>query len=68
MKTIALAAALALAIGTTAADARLQLSIGSGGSTFTCFDGELSCDQSGGANKHCSSVEHDRSARSCSSR
>ena len=42
------AAALALTIG--AADARLQLSIGVGASTFTCFDGELSCDVSGGAN------------------
>ena len=31
------------------AQARLQLSISSGGSTFTCFDGQLSCDQSGGA-------------------
>jgi PEP-CTERM motif len=50
MKTILLATALTLAIGTTAADARLQLSIGSGASTFACFDGELSCDQSGGAN------------------
>jgi hypothetical protein len=50
MKTIALAAALALAFGVAPAHARLQLSIGSGASTFTCFDGELSCDQSGGAN------------------
>jgi hypothetical protein len=32
------------------AHARLQLSINAGGTTFTCFDGELSCDQSGGAN------------------
>jgi hypothetical protein len=38
-----------LAVATPAA-ARLQLSISSGGSTFTCFDGQLSCDQSGGAN------------------
>jgi hypothetical protein len=36
--------------GATPAVARLQLSIGVGGSTFTCFDGQLSCDQSGGAN------------------
>jgi hypothetical protein len=41
-------AALALMAG--AAEARLQLSIGVGASTFTCFDGELSCDVSGGAN------------------
>jgi len=49
MKTLLLATALALAFGSAPAHARLQLSIGSGGSTFTCFDGELSCDQSGGA-------------------
>jgi hypothetical protein len=30
--------------------ARLQLSISANGSTFTCFDGQLSCDVSGGAN------------------
>lgn len=30
--------------------ARLQLSIGASGSTFTCFDGQLGCDQSGGVN------------------
>jgi len=41
-------AALALLAG--GAQARLQLSIGVGASTFTCFDGQLSCDQSGGAN------------------
>ena len=34
----------------TPAEARLQISISSGGTTFTCFDGQLSCDQSGGAN------------------
>ena len=50
MKSILLAGALALAFGSAPAHARLQLSIGSGGSVFTCFDGELSCDQSGGAN------------------
>ena len=50
MKSILLAGALALAFGSAPAHARLQLSIGSGASTFTCFDGELSCDQSGGAN------------------
>jgi hypothetical protein len=32
------------------ASARLQLSINQGASTFTCFDGQLGCDQSGGAN------------------
>ena len=42
------AAALALMAG--AAEARLQLSIGVGAATFTCFDGQLSCDVSGGAN------------------
>jgi hypothetical protein len=41
-------AALALLAG--GAQARLQLSIGVGGSVFTCFDGQLSCDVSGGAN------------------
>jgi hypothetical protein len=41
----------ALAIGlTSAADARLQLTINASGSTFTCFDGQLGCDLSGGAN------------------
>ena len=50
MKSFLLAGALALALGATPAHARLQLSIGSGASIFTCFDGELSCDQSGGAN------------------
>ena len=45
LMTTAVLAALA-----TPAAARLQLSIGVGGSTFTCFDGQLSCDQSGGAN------------------
>jgi hypothetical protein len=34
----------------SAADARLQLSINANGSTFSCFDGQLSCDVSGGAN------------------
>ena len=50
MRTSAFFSVLALAFAAAPADARLQLSIGSGGSTFTCFDGELSCDQSGGAN------------------
>ena len=42
------AAALALMAG--GAQARLQLTINVGASTFTCFDGQLSCDVSGGAN------------------
>ena len=50
MKNILLAGALLLAVGSAPAHARLQLSIGVGGLTFTCFDGQLSCDQSGGAN------------------
>lgn len=44
---LALAAAL---LSAAPADARLQLSIGVGAATFTCFDGQLSCDVSGGAN------------------
>jgi hypothetical protein len=43
-------AALLIAMGATPAYPRLQLSIGVGASTFTCFDGQLSCDVSGGAN------------------
>ena len=52
MKQILLAGtAIALvALHAAPAAARLQLSIGVGASTFTCFDGQLSCDQSGGAN------------------
>jgi hypothetical protein len=45
-----LTAALFAALGATSADARLQLSITANGATFSCFDGELGCDQSGGAN------------------
>lgn len=40
-------AALALA---SPAEARLQISLNVGAQTFSCFDGQLSCDQSGGAN------------------
>jgi hypothetical protein len=47
LATTALVGGLLAASG---ADARLQLSITANGATFTCFDGELSCDQSGGAN------------------
>jgi hypothetical protein len=49
MKRILLAAGLA-AVMAAPAYARLQLTISDGTSTFTCFDGELSCDVSGGAN------------------
>ena len=49
MKKLALTAAL-LASTAIPAAARLQISIAAGGTTFTCFDGQLSCDQSGGAN------------------
>jgi hypothetical protein len=49
MHRLLLTTALFGALATPAA-ARLQLSIGVGASTFTCFDGQLSCDQSGGAN------------------
>lgn len=50
MKNLLMAAAILAAAGASPASARLQLSIAVGGSTFTCFDGQLSCDQSGGAN------------------
>src|SRR4029077_14093694 len=41
----------ALALGlTSAAEARLQLTINASGTTFTCFDGQLGCDLSGGSN------------------
>ena len=49
MKQALLATTILAALSIPAA-ARLQLSIGAGGSTFTCFDGQLGCDQSGGAN------------------
>jgi hypothetical protein len=44
------AAALTAALAATPTSARLQLSISANGATFSCFDGQLSCDQSGGAN------------------
>ena len=51
MKNLVLAGASAFALLAAApADARLQLSISDGTTTFSCFDGQLSCDQSGGAN------------------
>jgi hypothetical protein len=49
MKKILLAA-VGLAALIAPAQARLQLSINASGSTFTCFDGQLGCDLSGGAN------------------
>ena len=49
MKKLLLTAAL-LASTAIPAAARLQISIAVGGTTFSCFDGQLSCDQSGGAN------------------
>ena len=50
MNRYLMGAAMLAALGAQPANARLQLSIGVGGSTFTCFDGQLSCDQSGGVN------------------
>lgn len=50
MRNLLLAATILAAAGATPASARLQISISSGGTTFTCFDGQLSCDQSGGVN------------------
>lgn len=51
MKSILLGAAAAATLAfASPADARLQLSIGVGAATLTCFDGQLGCDQSGGAN------------------
>ena len=50
MKNLLLGATLLAGVGVTPAHATLQLSIGADGSVFTCSDGELSCDQSGGAN------------------
>ena len=49
MKSLALAAAL-LAATAIPSLARLQITLQSGANTFSCFDGQLSCDQSGGAN------------------
>jgi hypothetical protein len=50
MKSIFFASVTALVLSAAPAYARLQLSISANGSTFSCFDGQLSCDQSGGAN------------------
>jgi hypothetical protein len=43
-------ATLSTAIAVSPAKARLQIALNSGSDTFTCFDGQLGCDQSGGAN------------------
>ncbi len=45
-----LAAALLAAIGASPAHATLQLSIDVNGVTFSCQDGNVTCDESGGAN------------------
>ena len=50
MKNLLLATTLLAAVGATPAYATLQLSITANGQTFTCSDGQTSCDQSGGAN------------------
>ena len=50
MRTSAFFSILALAFAAAPAHATLQLSIGANGSVFTCADGQLSCDQSGGTN------------------
>jgi hypothetical protein len=49
MKPILLAATI-LAAASLPAAARLQISLSNGVTTFTCFDGQLGCDLSGGAN------------------
>jgi hypothetical protein len=50
MKALLSASVAALLLAATPAAARLQISITANGATFSCFDGELTCDQSGGAN------------------
>ena len=50
MRNLLLAGTLLAALGASPAHARLQLSIAANGATFGCFDGQLGCDQSGGAN------------------
>ena len=51
MKNLLITTALAGALmGATAANAALRLSISDGTTTFTCQDGQLGCDLSGGAN------------------
>ena len=49
MKRLLLSTALLAALGAaTPASATLQLAIDVNGTVFTCADGQLSCDQSGG--------------------
>jgi hypothetical protein len=50
MRKLLLTAALLAAFGANPAKATLQLSISDGTTTFSCKDGQLGCDQSGGAN------------------
>ena len=51
MEKLLMSAAVVAALAIAApAHARLQLTINASGSTFTCFDGQLGCDLSGGAN------------------
>ena len=50
MRNLLLAGVMLAALGASPANARLQISIAADGTTFTCFDGQLSCDQSGGVN------------------
>jgi len=49
IRSVLLAGAACAALAGSA-EARLQLTINASGSTFTCFDGQLGCDLSGGAN------------------
>lgn len=49
-RCLVMGVAAAALLAASPAMARLQLSITANGATFSCFDGELSCDQSGGAN------------------
>lgn len=49
-QTLLTAACVAALLAAWPAQARLQLSINANGATFSCFDGEVSCDQNGAAN------------------
>jgi hypothetical protein len=50
MKSLLLGATILAAVGVSPSHAALQLSITDGTSTFSCRDGQLGCDLSGGAN------------------
>ena len=50
MKNLLLGATILAAVGASPAQARLQIAISEGATTFTCFDGQLGCDLSGGTN------------------